>query len=254
MKSNRLKALSSLLAFICTAFPAPLRAQSNEVVIGVRTNVVDGWVHPSKKNPAADGKHSKLYGVLSVSLVPSAEKLTKPVDPNLILKILHEEMAKEGFQKSAKGQKPDIILTVSFGRSLLTNPYLDGTGISTDGVEAIPHQNILTGDELIDTHNPGFEQKVQKATQETLFIRVTAFEFPKDPKAKMKMLWKTIIVADDPDHRDLNAIAGMMLAAGAPLFDKETVEKETEIKQLVPDGKVNVGTPEVVPDPGTASK
>jgi hypothetical protein len=60
------------------------------------------------------------------------------------------------------------------------------------------------------------------------------------------MLWKTIIVADDPDHRDLNVIAGQMLKAGAPYFDRDLKKPEIDIYQNMPAGKVNVGTPEVV--------
>ena len=67
------------------------------------------------------------------------------------------------------------------------------------------------------------------------------------------MLWKTIMVVDDPDHRDLNAIAEKMLEAGAPYFDKEIREPEATIFKPLPDAHVNVGTPEVV-DGKTKSK
>jgi hypothetical protein len=40
-----------------------------------------------------------------------------------------------------------------------------------------------------------------------------------------------------------------MLAAGAPYFDKETKEEEAEISSPLPEGHVNVGTPEVIGDP-----
>ncbi len=64
------------------------------------------------------------------------------------------------------------------------------------------------------------------------------------------MLWKTVIVADDPDHRDLNAIAAEMLKAGAPYFDKDLKKPEIEFWHGMPKGQVNVGTPEVVQSDG----
>ena len=70
---------------------------------------------------------------------------------------------------------------------------------------------------------------------------------PKDAKTRPKMLWKTVMVVDDPDHRDLNRIAAAMLAAGAPYFDKEIREPEATVFKPIPDGRVNIGTPEVIP-------
>ena len=60
------------------------------------------------------------------------------------------------------------------------------------------------------------------------------------------MLWKTVMCVDDPDHRDLNTIAAEMLEAGAPYFDKVIRDPEATIFKPLPDGRVNVGTPEVL--------
>ena len=54
------------------------------------------------------------------------------------------------------------------------------------------------------------------------------------------------MVVDDPEHRDLNAIAEKMLAAGAPYFGRELKEEEVDVYKPLPEGRVNVGTPEVV--------
>lgn len=55
--------------------------------------------------------------------------------------------------------------------------------------------------------------------------------------------------SDDADHRDLNEISATLLEKGAPYFDKP-IEREGELKfwTPVPQGHVNVGTPEVVPE------
>ena len=87
---------------------------------------------------------------------------------------------------------------------------------------------------------------MQKAQYEKLCIRLTAWQYPTDPKAKPKQLWHTTMIVDDPDHRDLNTIAAEMLAAGAPYFDKEIKEEEVDVNKPLPEGRVNLGTPEVV--------
>ena len=221
-------------------------AQTEQANIGVRTTVVDGWVHPKGKQ-SADGGHSKVYAVLAVAAVDQENKLVKPVDANAMLAILHRELAANGFKQVAKGDKPGVLLSVSYGRGYVRNPYDEGQGAIQRGVDGIPVITVI-GDakQLFEEAQAGYLAKQQKAQYEKLFIRVTAFAFPQEKDAKMKMLWKTIIVADDPDHRDLNALAETMLKVGAPLFDKEVADKEVDLYKPLPDGHVNVGTPEVV--------
>ena len=221
---------------------------AQEADIGVRSKVMDKeiqWAH--KSGDFSEGGHSKTFAILAIDEVKNAEPLVKPVDQENILRQLFEQLLANGFTKYAKGTKPDILLTVSYGRGDMANPY---TGDSPEMATAngTPTRTITGAmpKELYDAKTPGFEAKLQKAGFEKLFIRVTAFEYPKDPKKKPKMLWKTIIVADDPDHRDLNLIAGQMLKAGAAYFDKDIKTPEVEFPSGVPEGKVNVGTPEVV--------
>lgn len=60
----------------------------------------------------------------------------------------------------------------------------------------------------------------------------------------------TTMNIDDPDHIDLNAVAAKLLAAGAPYFDKPIArEHDVVINTALPEGHVNVGTPEVVIPP-----
>ncbi|MEO6873337.1 MAG: hypothetical protein ABI222_00805, partial [Opitutaceae bacterium] len=92
---------------------------------------------------------------------------------------------------------------------------------------------------------PGFEAKLQKAKYEKLYIRVSAWRYPTAAKAKVRQLWNTTMVVDDPDHRDLNTLAAKMFEAGAPFFDHE-VKEEADVYKPLPNGHVNLGTPEVV--------
>ena len=242
--------LSALALSAATACLIPARGEEDYLDIGVRTSVPDKttlWSHDKNKIPG-EGGHGRTFGILSVSPIPSENKLNQPVDAQALLGHLLHELDANGFKPMVKGQKPDILLTVSYGRAELNNPYIRDTGEVSFQVDSV-HTQTITGafsQQLIDEKTPGYEAKLQKAGFEKLFIRVTAWEYPTDPKAKPKMLWKTVVVADDPDHRDLNAIAQRMLAAAAPFFDKEIKEKEVDIYQKLPEGHVQVGTPEVV--------
>jgi hypothetical protein len=87
---------------------------------------------------------------------------------------------------------------------------------------------------------------LQRAEFEKLCIRVTAWKYPTDPKATPHQLWNTTMIVDDPDHRDLNAVAAKMLEVGAPYFDKDIKEEEIDVYKPLPEGQVNVGTPQEI--------
>jgi hypothetical protein len=246
--------LGFILAAGCLGLTASVRAQEPD--IGVRSKVMDKdlqWSH--KSGSLEEGGHSKTFAIVAIDEVKNAEPLVKPVDQENILRQLFEQLQANGFKKYAKGTKPDILLAVSYGRGDMANPYERDTGEtpgdmmgSGAGLAGVPTTTITGAfaQQLMDEKTPGYEAKLQKASYEKLFIRVTAFAYPTDPKAKPKMLWKTVIVADDPDHRDLNAIAGQMIKAGAAYFDKDIKTPEIEFPAGVPEGKVNVGPATVV--------
>ena len=262
----RLPGFVAVIALALTAISA--RAQENQLEVDVRPTVVDKaaiYAHATKTPD--EGGHSRIYGILSVQEVKAADRLVRKVDENAIMELLSAELNKNGFQLYVPGTKPEIILTVSYGRGEVQNPYIKGTGemggnsdvgaataganlggpSSNDSGATSVNINGAFAQQLMDEKSPGFEAKLQKAAQEKLYIRVTAWAYPSDPKAKGKMLWKTIMVVDDPDHRDLNAIAQKMFEAGVPFFDKQIRDREATIYKPLPDGHVNVGAPEVLP-------
>ena len=263
LSSNPRFSRRKVVATVCLGLIASvLSTDAAEMNIGVRTKITDMshiWTNKDKAAPGTGG-HSKLYGIYSVAEVKSEIRLVKPVDEKMILQVLSEEMNKNGFTLFAPGQKPDILITASYGRGEMQNPYLRDTGYTGGDYRAAAFFGgattndsgaptvVITGafaQQLVDEKGVGYEAKLQKAGGEKLFIRIAAWSYP-TAKTTTKMLWKTIIVVDDPDHRDLNAIAAQMLAAGAPYFDKEIKDPEVDLYKPVPDGHVNVGTPEVV--------
>jgi hypothetical protein len=234
-----------------------------------------------------------IYGILSIKQVDNVDRLVRPVDEKKVVSILMDTLDENGFREFLPGETPAILITASYGRGEMANPYIRDTGAvggavssvspnsrglpngAPDGVrldangmlppvvggtafgsggqgamtlDSAPLTQTITGAspmQLFDEKTPGYEAKLQKAAYEKLFIRITAWEYPPTPKSKPKMLWKTIMVVDDPDHRDLNNVAAAMFAAGGPWFDKLHRKPEVEVRKPLPDGHVKVGTPEV---------
>lgn len=230
------------------------QAEYDGLDISVRSEVVDKPF--GKSNPKDRPVHGKVYAIFSVNMIHSQDKLVKPVDATRLAGLVVQELDQHGYVRMLKGQKPDVLISVLYGRGWLRNPYLAGAGPETSGgassVEGVGQSSVtITGipSQLFKEKGTGFEARLQKAQYEKLCIRVTAWQYPTDPKAKPKQLWNTTMIVDDPDHRDLNAVAAEMLSAGAHYFDKEIKEEEIDVTAPMGEGKVNVGTPEVVPDP-----
>jgi hypothetical protein len=251
--------LSAVTAVLCgTAIapaaesPAPAPAKpskrnSSEITldIDVRTSVDRPFKGLSK---APRQEHGKLYGIASVTDASGAVPLIRKVKEGEVLKHLREALAKRGFQEITGGEKPEIVLTVFYGRGFLRNPYL--SDVMYNETTDPPTATILGGmpTNLMRQKEHGFEERLQKANFEKLFIRVTAWEYhepgaktPKGKKIKPRELWKTDMIVDDPAHRDLNLFIKEMFAAGGPWFDREMDKEEVTVSTDIPEGKVILG-------------
>ncbi|MDB6093688.1 MAG: hypothetical protein JWM32_1250 [Verrucomicrobia bacterium] len=273
MKSfTRSSSLWLLPVLALVAAPGLVRAdQLDNLEVGVRSRVMDG-----KAGKEVGGRHPKIYGILSVEIIKQPDKLVRPVDARLLYDQVKHELNLRGFTEPAKGAKPQILITVQYGRSWLSNPFLGGaqytempssdggrfTGGESNGggpgsgppgatrtvIDEAPIQTISMADAglVMRLHENGVEAKVQKAEAEKLCIIVTAWPYPAKTIQKPKRLWITTMVVDDPEHRDLNLLSGEMLAAGSAYFDAVTKEEEDSVFRPVPNGQVEVGTPTVV--------
>ena len=146
------------------------------------------------------------------------------------------------------------MLTVLCGRGYLRNPYLDDVNMDeTTNPPTLTYVGLPTSLMRQKTHR--FEEKLQAAQSEKLFIRVTAWANPDtqpEPKPgkkkKPKLLWKTTIVTDDPANRDLNQFMEKMLAAGSEFFDRKITTEEVFITTDLPVGNVQLGDAKEVPE------
>jgi hypothetical protein len=224
-------------------------AESPLMDIGVRSTISDLWSGVKKKRPE---KHGKLYALVAVSEVPSAKKLARPVSHPVLATHLRRELARMGFREISAGENPEIVLTVLYGRGFLRNPYLGNVAIDENDI--VPVLNIHSPVDAARRREVGFEQNVQKAQAEKLFITINAWQPPTTQDEKPTRLWKTLVQVDDPDHRDLNAALPAMLAAASPYFDEHVKDPEVTVRKPVPEGTVILGPMQVVEPDAKAPK
>jgi hypothetical protein len=219
--------------------------------IGVRSGIDLNEHHKRKADVvyAQDiSRHASIYLLASVSPHPSIGPLIREVNALAIAKELNRQLVAHGFRPVEPGRKPQIVITVEYGRGWLPNPYSESDAGKV-------HNNLTNSDKFqpwpISEIFPSLaiETKRQKAAEEKLIIQVRAWRYTPDPKDEPQLLWMTTMNVDDPDHRDLNEIYRKMLAAGAPHFDQPIDHDDEVVVTEVPEGHVKVGPVEVVKDP-----
>ena len=229
-----------LLAALCGA----LRAGESALPlnIDVRSEVDQRW-HGLHKDGAI--AHGKIYALAAINEVPSAEKLVKPVSKARLAQLLRAELAARGYTEITSAQRPDVVLTVLYGRGWLRNPYLKGA-MQDEVSDSVPTSTIMLPGQALRQREFGFESKVQDAQQEKLFIRVTAWKYPETPQEKPANLWKTTMVVDDPANRDMNLVLREMLAAGADYFDRTMKREQVTVNPADRKGQVTLGPLEII--------
>ena len=269
----RLAVSLAVVSFALGAAPPPstLLAVSspNEFSIGIRSGVdLAVKSRQQRETEQADPSHKKpVYALVWVREAPDGQKLIKPVNARAIGEKLMQVLDAQGFRRFKPGQKPDIIIGAKYCRAELPNPYSFQIGHPDKKRGGITEQANPVLDNLSDSGHvvarpPFFEpmtgvvEKSQRGNLEKLIIIVVAWKYPPpaDPKAEIKPLWRSTMAVDDPDHRDLNAVAAKMLEAGAPFFDRELTEPEITISQPLPEGHVTLGEIKVIEDPKPSPK
>ena len=232
------------------------RASIPAVEIGVRSSVDERWEGVHKRGAIT---HGKVYLIASLKESPSARKLVRAVDEAGLLAQLRRELNAQGFRESTAAEAPEVVLTLLYGRGHVRNPYLaniDGDEFS-GSLAPTPMESALAAavdPRLYDKRGWGFyEQKLLAAQKEKLFIRVTAWKFPGDRKEKPAALWKTTMVVDEPEQRDLNELYPQMLAAGVRYFDRVIKQEEGTVPASVPAGRVILGPLIILPPAEPAS-
>ena len=234
------------LALPASANPDPGEGGA-DFPITVRSFVERNYTRFSKE---AYREHGRTYAVISFDQVKSDSPLARAVNQGSLYREFQKALATHGFHEPAPGAKPAILLTVLYGRGWLHNPYLDKEVETASADFGVPTYTASVEQLIRERTTPGYADKTISANAEKLFIAVIAWQFPANPKDKPQKIWRTVMIADDPDQ-DLNLISDKMLAAGAGYFDHPIEQEEVTISSKVADGHVEVGTPTVVEPPKT---
>lgn len=245
-KDRATRGIAACVLLVLFSIAASLRAdeQAPVVEIAVRSSVDERW-EGFQKHGAIE--HGKIYAIISVNETPSAAKLMAPVSEGRLVQQLREALAGRGFTEIVAGQKPEILLTVLYGRGFLKNPFLKGAVVD-ELTGDIPIATITDPGQIVRQRQAGYEAKLQGAQLEKLFIRVSAWKYPESPDEKPTSIWTTTMVVGSPESRDLNQFAGAMLAAGVEFFDRAIKEEEVRIRSAAPKGRVTLGQLKVLED------
>jgi len=239
-------ALASVLGCVAAALLAVTRPSDEGVPldIDVRSTVDAKWEGFRK---LATGPHGKLYLLAAVTEVPSAAKMIRPVDKGALVAHLRQELSHHGFREITPQQIPEVVLTVTYGRGFLRNPYL-ADAMLDEATSEVATATITSPKQAMRMREFDAEAKLQKAQFEKLYVAVTAWQYPARRGDKPNQLWRTIMITDNPDGRDLNLALPALFAAGAGWFDRDIKEAEVTVKSTMPAGTVKLGPLEVIED------
>lgn len=237
-------AAGALLALVSVGGSLLADEAESSVEISVRSSVDERWKGFRKLGPI---EHGKAYAIISISEAPSPDGLVRPVNEGLLVRQLREALNSRGFTEIVAGQKPDIVLTVIYGRGFLRNPYLDGAMVDEIS-EGVTKSTILLPTQLVLQRQAGYESKLREAQMEKLFIHVSAWQYPESPDEKATNLWKTTMLIGEPHKHDLNQFSAAMLDAGADYFDRVINKEEVKVKIPVPEGTVTLGPLKIIDD------
>jgi hypothetical protein len=232
---------SFLIGAACAASTAPTD-EGVPLNIDIRASVDQRWDGLRKGGAIA---HGKRYLLASVKEVANDVPLLRPVNEFELVRLLRAELGGHGFRETVGQERPEIVLTVNYGRGYLQNPHFDGAMVDESNT-GIMTSTVISAKQAMRQREPGFEQKAQKAQFEKLYITVSAWKFPEAKGEKPHLYWRTVMVTDNPDGRDLNLALPAMLTAGARYFDQQIKDAEVTVNTTMPAGTVKLGPLNVI--------
>jgi hypothetical protein len=222
-----------LTGFAASVAHAAEDQSTPKVKIEVRSSIDDLWDGVKKRKPTP---HGKTYAIGSLKQGPSDDPLVQPVDEHALLADIRAILTSQGFVEGDANHTPEIVLTVLYGRGFLKNPYVDYSG--ADEITDERTTSITSAKDAFRRREPGFEERMQRAQAEKLFITINAWNYPKAKKEKPKRIWQTMMIVDDPATSDLNQLGKQMLAAGGRYFDRDLDREEIWVTSSDREGRV----------------
>ena len=221
--------------------------------------VVDMTEAGRKISPPTKEKPAFYYPVLagfreSGSLV--AGEKSPPSTP--VAKLLAKALAAQHYYvMGTKTPAPTLILVFHWG---YMNPQIDDTGDDENPQQIFWNQKemlaLVAGNTVKNVGAFGSDREdiLQNMRDDRYFVIVSAYDFDAAKEKKKVLLWQAKM--STPSNRvSLAEVIPSMITAGGPRFGRETKLPESVTAPLAKEGKVEVGTPVVVPDtPDKAKK
>ncbi|MSU68365.1 MAG: hypothetical protein CK548_08750 [Opitutia bacterium] len=221
--------------------------------------VVDMTEAGRKISPPTKEKPAFYYPVLagyreSGSLVAGE----KSPPPTPVAKLLAKALAAQHYYvMGTKTPAPTLILVFHWG---YMNPQIDDTGDDENPQQIFWNQKemlaLVAGNTVKNVGAFGSDREdiLQNMRDDRYFVIVSAYDFDAAKEKKKVLLWQAKM--STPSNRvSLAEVIPSMITAGGPRFGRETKLPESVTAPLAKEGKVEVGTPVVVPDgPDKAKK
>lgn len=250
------RAVVALAGALTLAGPtASLRASTPSREVNVNTTLTEAGrklTLPTKDKPVY--YYPLVGGYREEGAIVAGEK--KP-DTKATLHVMAKALAAQHFLVVSKDHpQPDVLLVFFWG---YMNPQTDDVGPSDQPQTVFWNERemlALVGGQSLTPLDLGFERDtiLEDARDDRYFAIVTAYDFA-DAKLKKKTLLWSARMSTPSNGITLAEVIPALLTSGAPMFGHASERPQWINAPLTPpEGKVEVGTPVVVPDkanPGT---
>ena len=191
-----------LVASVLLVLSAPARAYEKDALnIGVQSEVEGAAAKPDHPSAPGTDKPVVTYFLAAPHEVWSKWQLLKPVDPKFVAQEVRKVLQPKGYRPALKGEKPDVVIMVLYGRGWVHNPYPVPLTAPPGAFTSARDWNVrdvikMQNSEAFVTSSSILNDKQVRDDQEKLFIIVASWVW--DPPAllkhKGKQLWYTIDV------------------------------------------------------------
>jgi len=241
------------LAFAaCAVLLASVRAGEPQCEVNVNSSVTEAGKKITPPTPAHPAYYFPIVaGWREEGSIVAGEK---PPPRLLVIHQLAKALAAQSYLVvGPKTPAPTVLLVFHWG---YMNPQIEDFGSNDPAQKVFFNQKemlALVGGTTLPNLDLNFEREavMQGAEDDRYFVVVMAYDFADAVKRKKTLLWV---------DRMSTPSAGMVMAdvvvplitSGGPLFGRETTQPKWVTVPVVREGRVEIGTPTVVPD--TAEK
>mgnify|MGYP001546463407 CR=1 FL=1 len=176
--------------------------------------------------------------------------------PKPIVHLLATTLAKQGyFVVSPEHPQPSLLLVFFWG---YINPQIDDVGTDPSAPQKLFYNQkdmvALLGGQTLGNLDLNFEREavMQGAEDNRYFVLVSAYDFAAARQHKKVLLWQARM-STPSGGVTLDEVIPALINGGGPSFGRETARPQWVDLPIAPQGKVEIGTPTVVPD-ATAKK